>query len=35
MLPSEIVNPNIELLYLGGLEPQEKPHKNQVQSTWV
>ena len=32
MLPSEIVNPNIKLLYLGGLEPQAKPHKHQVQS---
>ena len=33
MLLSEIVNSNIKLLYLGGLEPQAKPHKNQVQST--
>ena len=28
MLPSEIVNPTINLLYLGGgLEAQVKPHK--------
>ena len=30
---SEIVNPNIKLLHLGGLEVQARPHKNQVQST--
>ena len=33
MLPSEIVNPNIKLLHLRGLEAQAKPHKTQVQST--
>ena len=31
--PSEIVNSNIKLLYLQGLEAQAKPHKTQVQST--
>ena len=35
MLASEIVNPNIKPLYLRGLEAQAKPHKTQVQSTWV
>ena len=35
MLPSEIANPNIKLLYLWGLEAIAKPHKTQVQSTWV
>ena len=28
MLPTEIVNPTIKLLYLGGLEVPAKPHKN-------
>ena len=35
MLLSEIVNPNIKLLYLQGLEAQARPHKTQAQNTWV
>ena len=31
MLPSEIVNPNIKLLYLRYLEAQTKPHTTQVE----